>query len=479
MAATAGRRCAVGRSIPNPGRRGETASGGLRRVITATAAAALLAVLLNLHPPSTPAAAAAPDAGVPYSDIKDDPAGHHIHLLTAKGIIDGFPDGTFRPAEPLTRAQFAKLLVSSMELPLPGTSAPSPFTDVAAGHWAAPFIGAAWEHGLIEGVGGGLFSPEGTLTRAELAVLLDRALQRTAAPGGEAAPAPPAAGRNWGDAGHVPEWAWPAAIRMAALGIMPDEEGADGVFFRPLDRALRGETAEALARFLSHAAMAYDLLGTVEAAEADSFTVAFQGSTGRRRFTPGGSTAAWLNGRPISPTALEPLDEVGLVLNGGQVQFVSAWFLDDIGVVQTVSTPSRTIVYRGADGSTKQGVLKVGAGIYRNGRPALLQSLRPGDSIYLLFSVFDGNIRTVDAVDISLRGNIHTLRLHDGTLRILKGPGDSRTITVAPSAAIFLDGSRAGLDELRVGDLVYGASDESGRFIYLEVYRLARDPRRT
>jgi len=95
-----------------------------------------------------------------------------------RGLISGFPDGTFRPDEFLTRAEFAKLLVLSL-----GGSSLTPtsssFRDVPPDHWAFPFIEKGRELGikpffLFQGFPDGTFRPEANVTAAEALTLIAR-----------------------------------------------------------------------------------------------------------------------------------------------------------------------------------------------------------------------------------------------------------------------------------------------------------------
>ena len=125
-----------------------------------------------------------------FSDVRPDtPYQTAIGSLSAEGVIDGYPDGTFRPDGELTRAEFCKIIVAafgggpngqpssnapsnnapSSDAPssnAPSNNAPSsdaPFSDIS-GHWAREHIAAAAALGLVSGVGDGLFDPDGTLT---------------------------------------------------------------------------------------------------------------------------------------------------------------------------------------------------------------------------------------------------------------------------------------------------------------------------
>jgi hypothetical protein len=96
-------------------------------------------------------------------------ATHHdaIETLAVAGILGGHPDGTFRPADPVSRAQLATLLVRSLELP--GGTAHG-FSDVRGAHEAA--IAAVAAAGIMTGYPDGTFRPERAVTRAQLASTL-------------------------------------------------------------------------------------------------------------------------------------------------------------------------------------------------------------------------------------------------------------------------------------------------------------------
>jgi N-acetylmuramoyl-L-alanine amidase len=87
-------------------------------------------------------------------------------------IFDGFPDGTFKPNLPITRAQFAKVIVRAKRLDLVESTATINFIDVPQTHWAYPFIKKASELAILQGYPGNLFRPNKELTRAELAKII-------------------------------------------------------------------------------------------------------------------------------------------------------------------------------------------------------------------------------------------------------------------------------------------------------------------
>lgn len=112
-----------------------------------------------------------------YTDVN---SGHwaltSIENLNKLDLIKGYIDGTFKPTNPITRAEAATII--ARELNLKSTQAIS-FEDVRSNYYAADAISAIAESGIMLGREAGKFSPEGKLTRAEVATLLKRAYKLT------------------------------------------------------------------------------------------------------------------------------------------------------------------------------------------------------------------------------------------------------------------------------------------------------------
>lgn len=117
-----------------------------------------------------------PDSGTgpcSYTDVRDgDWFAQPVRALCALGVFDNAT--TFRPDDVITRAEFVALLlrVSPQET---GTAF---FPDVPASHWAHQAIGTAAAQGWIGGYPDGTFRPENGLTRAEACTVLNRLLDR-------------------------------------------------------------------------------------------------------------------------------------------------------------------------------------------------------------------------------------------------------------------------------------------------------------
>ena len=98
-----------------------------------------------------------------------------ISTLSKAGIISGYPeDGMFRPANPITRAEFASIVSRFDSLNYNGDNK---FNDIS-GHWASNFINAASEKGWISGYPDGSFKPQNNITRAEAITLINNVLNR-------------------------------------------------------------------------------------------------------------------------------------------------------------------------------------------------------------------------------------------------------------------------------------------------------------
>ena len=110
--------------------------------------------------------------GKTFDDIKNHANRAAIEALIARGIINGMTDTAYQPDATMTRAQFATIVVKALGLP---TKTVSVFEDVAAKEWYASYVGAAYTYGIVNGKTDTTFDPSGTITRQEAAVMVARA----------------------------------------------------------------------------------------------------------------------------------------------------------------------------------------------------------------------------------------------------------------------------------------------------------------
>lgn len=99
-----------------------------------------------------------------------------INDVVKAGYMKGYPDGSFKPDQPITRAEFAVILSHVLK----DETAPNPFKDTA-GHWAKDAIDKAYAQGIIKGYGDNTFRPDALVSRAEAVAMANRTfrLQKT------------------------------------------------------------------------------------------------------------------------------------------------------------------------------------------------------------------------------------------------------------------------------------------------------------
>lgn len=182
-------------------------------------------------------APAAPVAEYAYTDIAAHWGRDIIAALNAKGIISGYTDGSFRPDNSITRAEFAKLLVSVSGK---GLTYNKTFTDVNEDDWFFAYISAAAEIGIVNGLSDGSFNPNGLITRQDAAVMIHRLAKfKGYIPEGK---------KEFADSADIAPYATEAIGALAANAVV---DGSDG-YFRPLNNTTRAEAAALIYKLLSY-----------------------------------------------------------------------------------------------------------------------------------------------------------------------------------------------------------------------------------
>ena len=178
--------------------------------------------------------------GVVLSDdlIPTDISGHwakaDIYFLVAMDAVTGYPDKTFRPENPITRAEFTTMLAKALGFT---QSSGDGFTD-AAGHWASVYIAAASEQGLVRGYDEFTFKPDAQITRQEIATIVARAKELPII-----GPDP-----EFTDSSEIATWAKSAVSSAVANGVIT---GYPDNAFRPQNGASKAEAVTMLMRALA------------------------------------------------------------------------------------------------------------------------------------------------------------------------------------------------------------------------------------
>lgn len=172
------------------------------------------------------------------SDVKW--AKQSIELLAARGIVMIGDDHRFEPAVPITRGAFTHMLVNALELA--AADQPASFSDVEANSPWHDAIAAAEQLGIARGIGNGRFGAADAISRQDLAVLIDRALQTLGIQ-------LPRVNEGWGfqDQHQIADYALEAVDVLHRAGLM---RGTGQGQFSPLRPVTRAEAAVVTARLI-------------------------------------------------------------------------------------------------------------------------------------------------------------------------------------------------------------------------------------
>ncbi|MDU5099105.1 MAG: S-layer homology domain-containing protein [Peptoniphilus grossensis] len=113
-----------------------------------------------------------------FNDVKEnDWYAYAVTFMNEKNFVKGYPDGSFKADQPITRAEFAQMAASFDNLDGQGNNS---FSDVSENHWASKVIGQAANKGWISGYPDGTFKPDKYITRAEVVSATNIILNRYA-----------------------------------------------------------------------------------------------------------------------------------------------------------------------------------------------------------------------------------------------------------------------------------------------------------
>ncbi|MCZ8518949.1 S-layer homology domain-containing protein [Paenibacillus mucilaginosus] len=174
---------------------------------------------------------------VSFSDTSAHWAGSPITFLAAHGIVSGSGGGLFSPDADITRAEFAKLLAGLA--PADGSQYPLPaFTDVQAGEWYTPYAAWAAEKHIVQGNEYRQFRPNDRISREEMCVMLKRFAEVT----GYSLPAHTEAA-SFADQRLISAWAADAVSALYQAGFLAGKGNGQ---FDPQGSATRAEAAKLL-----------------------------------------------------------------------------------------------------------------------------------------------------------------------------------------------------------------------------------------
>lgn len=168
---------------------------------------------------------------LPFNDMASHWSVDYVSVLKAHGVANGYEDGTYRPDNTVTRAEFVKMVAQ-----ICGTEKSNDkiFDDVTADDWYFSIVNGAYKNGIVSGVTETLFEPESRISRQDAAVIINRVKGYSSVRDG-----------NFADSEQISPYAQNAVAALANANII---KGYEDNCFRPNAFVTRAECAAMLAK---------------------------------------------------------------------------------------------------------------------------------------------------------------------------------------------------------------------------------------
>ena len=188
--------------------------------------------------PSKPSnAGSSVGGGSVFSDMTGHWAQKHAEALVARGIVNGYADGSFRGDSPITRAELTKIIVEALDVP---EKEGKNFGDVAQSSWYSSYVSRAATAGVINGFEDGSFKPEANVSRQDAVLMIWRAMNLTSEL--------PEGFKYFADEKDIQDYASEAIRCLGDLGIVTGEKSG----FKPLNNITRAEMAAVICRAIDY-----------------------------------------------------------------------------------------------------------------------------------------------------------------------------------------------------------------------------------
>ena len=257
-----------------------------------------------------------------------------IEKLAEKNVIKGFPDGSFKPDQPVTRAQFAAIVRQAFERD--ASRQYRGFADVPTNHWAQPAIGKAYSTRFMSGYPDNLFKPNQEIPKVQALVSL--------ASGLELEPKVPAdkALATYKDAAEIPDYANPGVTAATEAGLVVNYPNAN--FLNPNQQATRAEIAAFVYQALVDQG---DLEPIASNARANNYIVKLEGQPTTTATPPSQPTNAGsliASGTAI-PVKYPGPNRVNLIVAPGETVETTLEVAEDItNAAKTVLIPKGSLI---------------------------------------------------------------------------------------------------------------------------------------
>lgn len=182
--------------------------------------------------PTPPAPPLDPPLTSRFADLQGHWAAAYVEALADRNLVKGFADGTFRPDDTITRAQFAALVASSYGS-RPFLRNTSPFLDVPRQFWAYRAIDMAQRQGFVSGYPDQTYRPDQPMTRVQAIVAVTHGLGIPDAPTSTLG--------RYADRAQIPSYAMTPLSAATQAGLIINHPDAD--YLRPQEAMTRSEVA--------------------------------------------------------------------------------------------------------------------------------------------------------------------------------------------------------------------------------------------
>ncbi|HHU69173.1 MAG TPA: S-layer homology domain-containing protein [Thermoanaerobacterales bacterium] len=257
----------------------------------------------------------------PLWDIKNHWAERELDQLMALGIVKGFEDGSFKPQDNITRAQFVKMLICALGYEqdaevLKGVQ--TKFKDVAADHWAGGYIAAAWELEIAKGDKEGNFFPDEKITRAEITAMVIRTLKFE-----NEALNIKKNNLEFKDSKEIPEWAVgyiDIATRIGIISGMPDNS------FSPNEYATRAQGGIIIQRMLMKLHGLFHYKGKIEKVDQRNKSITLKINDTKTQFRISDDICIYMNKEKTNIQSLNSKSDVFIILNNkGEIRYMDCY----------------------------------------------------------------------------------------------------------------------------------------------------------
>lgn len=164
-----------------------------------------------------------------FNDLTGHWAVNNVQALVQKGAIFGYPDGSFQPNKTISRAEFATVLIKALNI---NVQSGKTFNDTQ-NHWARNYISTAYNQGIVKGINDTHFAPDAQISREQMALMIVNARKLSNSQSAV----------NFADKSQISSWALQAvatAVENKIFSGYPDNT------FRPQGHTTRAEAVTAI-----------------------------------------------------------------------------------------------------------------------------------------------------------------------------------------------------------------------------------------